>query len=199
MTSLFDTPQLDLLGGHAGPAQVHRLFFALMPDEAARNAIAHAADTLKRTTPGFRARWVAPARYHATVHFLGDHSMLREDIVRAASQAGDALHADAFDWALDSVATFHGREPPCILRSISTPPALQQLWQALRENLIRAGQGQHLSRSFTPHVTLGYSRTGMLPPRPVDPVAWRVERLALIHSTVGQADYETLQSWRLDG
>lgn len=198
MPNPFDTPQLDLLGGPSGPAQIYRLFFALMPDEAARAAFARIADTLKGASPGFRARWVAPARYHTTVHFLGDYPSLREDIVRAARQAGDALHAEAFDWTLESVSTFQGREPPCVLRSTETPAPLQQLWQALRETLIRAGQGKHLSRTFTPHVTLGYSRSGMLPAMPVAPVTWRVRRLALIHSTVGHADYEVLQSWSLE-
>lgn len=196
MPNVFDPPQLDLLGGPAGPTRVHRLFFALMPDEATRDAFSRIADALRRESPGFRARWVAPSRYHATLHFLGDHPMLREDIARAARQAGDALRAHAFDWTLDNLSTFRGREPPCVLRSDEVPRPLSELWQALREHLIRAGQGGQVSRTFTPHVTLGYSRSDMLPPRPVGPVTWRVEQLALIHSIVGQADYTTLQSWR---
>lgn len=197
MPNVFDPPQLDLLGNSDGPPQIHRLFFALMPDEPTRAAFSRIADALRRESPGFRARWVAPSRYHATVHFLGDHPGLREDIVRAAKQAGDALRAEAFDWTLDNLSTFRGREPPCILRSGDLPGPLAGLWQALRESLIRAGQGAHLSRTFTPHVTLGYSRGGMLAPTPVGPVTWRVEHLALIHSIVGQADYATLQSWTL--
>lgn len=199
MPNVFDPPQLDLLGNTAGPAQIHRLFFALMPDETTREAFSRIADALRRESPGFRARWVAPGRYHATMHFLGDHPMLREDIVRAARQAGDALHAGAFDWTLDNLSTFRGREPPCILRSGDVPEPLAGLWQALRESLIRAGQGAHLSRTFTPHVTLGYSRGGMLEPMPIGPVTWHVQQLALIHSIVGQHDYVTLQRWQLAG
>jgi 2'-5' RNA ligase len=142
---------------------------------------------------------VTPARYHATVHFLGDHPMLREDIVQAAARAGDTLRAEAFDWALDYVASFHGREPPCVLRSSDVPEPLQKLWQDLREGLIRAGQGAHLSRTFTPHVTLGYSRGGMLPSMPVGPLHWRVRQLALIHSVVGRGDHVQLRQWQLSG
>ncbi|MGO4701451.1 2'-5' RNA ligase family protein [Dyella sp. 2RAB6] len=195
--NLFDSPQLDLLGGQAEPAQTHRLFFALLPDEATRAEFARVADTLKASQPGLRARWVAPARYHATVHFLGDHPMLRGDIVQAATRAGAALQAGAFDWTLDCIASFHGREPPCVLRSNEVPAPLQQLWVQLREALIRAGQGAHLSRSFTPHVTLGYSRGGLLPELPVGPLAWRVDQLALVHSVVGQGDYRLLHAWPL--
>ena len=195
--NVFDTPQLDLLGGQAEPAQTHRLFFALLPDEATRAAFARIAETLKASQPSLRARWVTPARYHATVHFLGDHPMLRGDIVQAAARAGDALQASAFDWTLDYVGGFHGREPPCVLRSTEMPAPLQQLWAQLREGLIRAGQGAHLSRSFTPHVTLGYSRGGLLAETPVQPLAWRVNQLALVHSVVGQGDYRLLHSWPL--
>lgn len=197
MPHVFDAPQLDLLGGQAEPAQTHRLFFALMPDEATSAAFARAADALKAGHPGLRARWVAPTRYHATMHFLGDYPMLRDDIVRAAKQAGDGLRGAAFDWALDYVATFHGREPPCVLRSTGVPAPLGELWERLREGLIRAGQGAHLSRVFTPHVTLGYSRGGMLPSTPIEPIRWPVTRLALIHSVVGRGDYQTLQAWTL--
>lgn len=195
--NVFDAPQLDLLGGQAEPAQTHRLFFALLPDEATRARFAQVAATLKADQPGLRPRWVTPARYHATVHFLGDHPMLREDIVQAAARAGDALHADAFDWTLDYVASFHGREPPCVLRSTEVPAPLQDLWTRLRDGLIRAGQGAHLSRSFTPHVTLGYSRGGMLAQTPVGPLVWRVDRMALVHSVVGQGDYRLLHTWSL--
>jgi 2'-5' RNA ligase len=198
MTSrTIDAPQLDLLGGHAAPAQMHRLFFALMPDEPVRAALARAAEALRAAQPGLRARWVAPARYHATMHFLGDHPMLRDDIVRAAEKAGDALRPEAFDWTLDCVATFRGREPPCVLRSSTEPEPLRRLWQDLREALIRAGLGSHVSRTFTPHVTLGYSRGDMLPETPAGPVAWRVDRLALVHNAVGQGNYRLLRTWPL--
>lgn len=197
--NVFDAPQLDLLGGQAEPAQTHRLFFALLPDEASRAQFAQVAATLKADQPGLRPRWVTPARYHVTVHFLGDHPMLREDIVQAAARAGDALRAEAFDWTLDYVASFHGREPPCVLRSTEVPEPLQKLWQDLREGLIRAGQGAHLSRAFTPHVTLGYSRGGLLPSTPVGPLHWRVQQLALIHSVVGRGDHVQLRQWQLSG
>lgn len=194
----FDAQQLDLLGGAPStPAEVHRLFFALMPDEVTRNSLSCTADALKAGHATLRTRWITPARYHATVHFLGDHPMLRQDVIQGAKAAGDALVAVAFDWSLDLASTFRGREPPLILRGSVVPDALQQLWQNLRERLIRAGQGAQMERTFTPHVTLGYSRGGMLEPMPIEPVHWRVERLALIHSVVGQKDYEVLHRWDL--
>ena len=40
----------------------------------------------------------------------------------------------------------------------SVPASLQQLWEELRQLLILLGQGRHIERSFTPHVTLAYSQ-----------------------------------------
>jgi len=193
-----EIPQLDLLGdAYAGPAEVHRLFLALIPDESVRIRLATVADTLKIQCPELRARWVNPARYHATLHFLGDHSMLRPDIVAAAKAAADSIRAAPFEWTLDHAAGFHGRQPPCVLRSSLVPEPLQQLWQDLRRALLLAGQGGHLERTFTPHVTLAYSHAMLLQATAIEPVSWRVDEIALIHSVVGQPQQQVLARWSL--
>ncbi|MEO8999497.1 MAG: 2'-5' RNA ligase family protein [Rhodanobacter sp.] len=192
-----DTPQLDLLGdAHARPAEVHRLFLALIPDESVRIRLAAVADALKLQCPELRARRVNPARYHATLHFLGDHAMLRPDIVAAAKAAAGSIRMPAFEWLLDHAAGFHGRQPPCVLRCSVIPEPLQQLWQDLRRALLLAGQGGHLERTFTPHVTLAYSHT-LLQPTAIEPVSWRVGELALIHGVVGQPQQQVLARWSL--
>jgi 2'-5' RNA ligase len=194
------SPSADLFGPPPGPAQIHRLFFALMPDEPTRTRLAQAAAALKATQASLRARWTEPARYHATMHFLGDHPLLREDIVQAAKAAADTVRAEPFVWELDLAASFRGREPPCVLRGSEVPAAMLQLWEALRTALIKAGQGGHLERRFTPHVTVAYSRGGMLADTPVEPpVRWRIERLALVHNVVGKGDYRILGDWHLTG
>lgn len=193
-----DTLQLDLLGGLAQePAQVHRLLFALLPDASTRQQMQQAAQAVQSSHPELRARWVDPSRYHATVHFLGDHAELRQNVVDAASKAASKLATLAFEWTLDSAGSFHGRQPPCVLRGARVPGPLQQLWEELRQLLILLGQGRHIERSFTPHVTLAYSRDELLASEPVSPVHWLVDELALVHSVVGQADYEVLARWPL--
>lgn len=77
------------------------------------------------------------------------------------------------------------------------PDPLQQLWRDLRHALTMAGQGRYLERSFTPHVTVAYSHAALLDVMPIEPVAWRVERVALVHSVVGQQDYRVLAEWSL--
>ncbi len=177
------------------PAQIHRLFFALMPEASVRARIESAAAGVA-ASQHLRARMIRPARYHATLHFLGDHPMLREDIARAAIDAAGKVQAAPFDLVLDSASGFHGREPPCVLRCTQIPPALQALWEDLRDAMFRAGLGAHLSRSFTPHVTFAYSRGALPQPTPVEPITWRVDGFSLLHSVVGGGDYEVLDAWR---
>ncbi|KZC20553.1 MULTISPECIES: 2'-5' RNA ligase family protein [Rhodanobacter] len=190
--------QADLLGGDAGGSvPMHRLFLALLPDAATRARLAQAAAALKAGQPDLRARWVNPARYHATLHFLGDHALLRQAVVDAAMTAARGLRMAPFAWVLHEAASFQGRQPPCILRSASVPEPLQRLWHDLRRALVLAGQGRHVARHFTPHVTIAYSQGARLASTPITPVTWPVERFALVHGVVGQPDYQVLAEWPL--
>ncbi|WP_199096312.1 2'-5' RNA ligase family protein [Dyella sp. ASV21] len=187
------SPQADLLGG-AAPAQIHRLFFALLPDTGVAGQIQAAGDGAAREQQ-LRARMIRPSRYHLTLHFLGDYPMLRQDIVHAAMAAAGKVRAQPFELVLDQTAGFHGREPPCVLRCSQVPDALQAFWQGLRQALVLAGVGAHLSRSFTPHVTYAYHRGAVPPSAPTAPIHWRVQGFSLLHSVVGGGEYQTLGHW----
>jgi 2'-5' RNA ligase len=186
--------QFDLLGGHA-PSQIHRLFFALLPNDAIAHRIEAVASEVA-ATQHLRARMIRPSRYHATLHFLGDHSMVRDDIVQAAIGAARKVRCAPFDLVLDGASGFHGREPPCVLRCSQVPAALTGLWQDLRQALVLAGQGAQLSRNFTPHVTFAYNRGALPQETAIEPITWRVEGFALLHSVVGGGEYHTLDTWR---
>ena len=186
--------QPDLLGGHT-PPQVHRLFFALMPGDAVAQRIEAAASRVAAEQQ-LHARMIRSSRFHATLHFLGDHPMLREDIARAAMAAAAKVRAQPFELVLDSAAAFHGREPPCVLRCSHMPEGLQRLWNDLQQTLSLAGLGRHLSRQFTPHVTFAYSRGRLPEPMAIEPINWRVEGFSLVHSVVGGGDYRILDAWR---
>lgn len=192
--------QADLFGGGEVEAvPLNRLFFALLPDAGQRARLAQAVAVLKANHPGLRARWVSPARYHATLHFLGDHALLRQDMVGVAVTAAGKLRLSPFEWVLHEAVSFQGRQPPCVLLSSSVPGPLQLLWEDLRRGLVLAGQGHHIARNFAPHVTFAYSQGSRLDITPIEPVAWQVERLALVHSVAGQPDYRVLAEWPLRG
>lgn len=192
------SPQLDLLGGaDLRPAEIHRLFFALMPDAATRVQLAGAAAALKASRPALRARWVKPVRYHATLNFLGDYAGLRPEIVTAAKEAADSVRGTPFAWTLDYATSFRGHQPPCVLRSSAMPEPLQRLWTDLCLALTRAGLGGQTVRSFTPHVTLAYSHGLRLDDTPVQPIVWPAREIVLVHNLVGHGDYRVLARWTL--
>lgn len=179
--------------------EVHRLFFALIPDEATRLGMTALAEQVRSARPQFRARWIQPARYHATLRFLGDHSALRPRLVDAAIQAAARVSAAPFEWTLDTVETFRGREPPCVLRSEEKNEPIRQLWQSLGQALALAGLKSSRENDFTPHVTLAYGNGVMLDSMAVASLAWRVDRFALVHSVVGRSHHELLGNWPLAG
>jgi RNA 2',3'-cyclic 3'-phosphodiesterase len=191
--------QLDLFGRPSGaPLERHRLFFAVMPDDRARDGISRAAGMVRQQHSDIRPRsWIGVERYHATLNFLGDFSAFPEDIVRKAKAAGENLKAASFSWTLDYVASFRGDEPPCVLRSTIVPKSFTTLWQALNAELVYAGLQRYVDRQFTPHVTLAYGRSELPGDTPITPITWRVERVVLIDNVVGKGGYQILGSWPL--
>lgn len=181
----------------ASAVDPHRLFFALVPDDATRQRMAGVAASLKATYSEPRARWQDESRCHATLHFLGDHLEPRPDMVAAARQAAEGVRAAPFAWTLDRAVSFRGEWPPCVLLGSATPEPMRRLWQDLHRALALAGLGATLANRFTPHVTMGYGSGAMLPPTAIAPLVWRVDRVALIRHPL-ERGYETLAQWRFD-
>ncbi len=191
--------QQSLFGaGLDAPMQIHRLFFAVFPDDAARLAIARAAAEL-RANPSIRGRWIDPSHYHMTLHFLGDNSELRQDLVDRATTGAAKVKLPAFGISLDRLASFRGRKPPGVLRCPDGTAPVHALWQALRRELMGVGLGAMLEAAFTPHITLLYSDSAMLEPAAIEPIAWTMQEFALVHSAVGQKGYRILARWALPG
>lgn len=187
------------LGFDLGAApETQSVFFALWPDAATRERIAAQAQVLKAERLPARS-WVAPAKYHATLHHFALLPSARAGFEAATQRAVARLALRAFVWSPDRIDSFHGRgQHPCILRGAEDPPALRELWERLREALILEGLGKLLGRqAFTPHITLAYLPRPLEEPRPVEPLQWQVQRLALLHSIPGRPDYECLAGWTL--
>jgi 2'-5' RNA ligase len=181
----------------APPAvELHRLFFALWPDEVLRQRIAEASTALL-ATPAIRGRRSPPRRYHLTLQFLGDFAGLREAPIDAAIAAAGCVQVPAFDLALEQAASF-GRVgwlgPACM------PEGLLRLWDALAVALAAHGVPFRSVPSLTPHVTVVRNLRQPLPPMPIPPLRWPVDEFVLIHSQPGgTSDYELLGRWPLQG
>ena len=179
------------------PAEpANRLFFALWPDEATRDACAEAARQLRlRMQPRGAASVVA--RYHLTLLFLGDH--VPEVAEAAARQAASRVRARPFTLRLDHAGSFRNREVPWWLGSREPPPALNVLYERLRETMLRARVPVQPMR-FSPHLTIHRDAGLPLPPTLITPVDWPVSDFVLIRSRLGRGPvvYEELGRWPLD-
>jgi RNA 2',3'-cyclic 3'-phosphodiesterase len=189
--------QSDLFGQPSTPHETHRLFFALMPDDAVCEHMRATAEWLQEHHPELRVHWVKPERFHATLKFLGDYPELPADVLEQAKSAASELNASSFDWTLDYVASFRGREPPCVLRCTVVPPLLMVLWQNIGKALLHAGVRVPVERQFTPHVTLGYGRRELTAVTLGTPINWHVRYFVLLHNLVGKGSYQVLGQWPL--
>lgn len=197
MAPLSSSGQLGLDLGGAATEETQSIFLALWPDAATRERIAALAATLKAEKLAARG-WITPAKYHATLHHFALPPAARPSFEAAARRAAARLSMKAFAWNPDRIDSFHGKpgHHPCVLRGADDPPALRMLWTQLREALILEGLGKQLGRqAFTPHITLAYLPRPLEEPRTVEPLAWQVERLALLHSVQGRPEYERLAEW----
>lgn len=181
-----------------GPSRsvVHNVFFGLMPDDATRGRMAETVDSL-RTTHDPQGRWLIPARYHMTLHFLGTFSELPEDRIAAAIRAAEGLRAPAFDLVLDRAGSFSGGVG--WLGCARTEPPLQQLWDELRQALVREHVSTKGHARFTPHVTMLRDARAAMPDVPIKPIRWPIREVTLIDSQLGaRNEYRPLGRWQLE-
>jgi 2'-5' RNA ligase len=172
----------------ADPADRHRVFFALWPDDAVRAAISRATRAAVQAGGG---RPIAKDRLHLTVVFLGELTSAGLDVARQVPP----IAVGGFELVLDAVGVWP--ESKILWLAPSAPPAAlgeleTRLWHALVEGGFHA---EH--RTYRPHVTLARRS------RPVDAVTdavrWPVTELALVESfPEGRSvHYEVLEQWPL--
>lgn len=194
--------QQDSLFGPAPAAHsdIHRLFFALMPDTATRERIAGLAPALREQYQG-GGRLIGAHRYHLTLQFLGDFEALPQAIAARAIAAAQTLQLPAFELCLDRAGSFRNQAIPWWLGCEHPAPGLTELWERLGVALAKAGvriESGH--RAHAPHLTILRDAERALAPTPIEPIAWRVDRFVLVHSSLpaqGRAEYEHLGEWPL--
>ncbi len=171
------------------------LFFGIFPDPAARQTLAGLAQAIACETHGRAPR---PERIHLTLFYLGPTPPGRMEEVQAV---GASIRAQAFDVKLVSI----GRWPNNIIYAAPAGnAALTALGRSFALKLIPEGfkdkqKQKQKQKRFAPHVTLvrdaiTSSRASM------PPVAWRVDRFALVHSILvpGKPRYEILAEFPLE-
>lgn len=185
--------------GRKGRGEQHRLFFALLPDAAEREAISREAGRLQASYLP-TGRWIAAGDYHVTLRFLGEDTRLNQSLVERATIAATAVRMDAFDVVFDSASSFPGAHPPWVLRCREPAAALHRLWHLLDGALSEQGVRSESNLNFVPHITLLRHAETALPACTIEPIGWRVRDFVLMHSQPGaQRRYVELGRWRLPG
>lgn len=184
------------MSGDLFPADpLHRLFFALRPDAQACAAIERVAAALRVVHP--RARWIAPARYHATLLYLGENAGERPDWVSRAHEAAAGLTTASFTLRFDRLAALGTPSRPALALVADVPDALRALHEALRRRCMERGfKLEQAGQALLPHVTIAY--TDPKPALPtIDTVAWRPDDIELVQSVEGRPGHDVLGCWPL--
>jgi 2'-5' RNA ligase len=166
-----------------------RLFFALWPQSAARDALARLAVDVAEHCGG---RAVPAAKIHLTLAFLGEVAPGRE---AAAARAGAGLDADAIHATFDRLGAFP-RAGVAWAGCSRVPPELGTLAAGLASGL-RAEGFELEDRAFAAHVTLARRIRRKPGGEPIAPIEWRSHEVALVESDRRTGRYVTRGCWAL--
>ena len=179
----------------ASPDAIHRLFFALWPDDDVRGAMRDRAQAIETAcTPGGRS--TSPGRYHMTLQFLGSFRPLPEAIVDSAIAAADTLRTSAFELVLDRAGSFQRSRVWWL--GCAESPALQGLHAQFAVALRSVGLGSPDPAPFAPHVTVGRNPRCPVRAHPIDPLPWPVREFVLVDSAAGAPAYRIVRRWPLE-
>ena len=189
-------PQQLVLPGF-DPAPTDRLFFAICPDAPASERIAATARKL-RVECDLKAKPFAPKRLHVSLHHLGHHAGVANDVVAKAFEAASSMSEASFEVRFDRAGSFVDgrRKLPLVLRGGNAIIPLIAFQHALGQAMTRVGLGRWVSQRYTPHVTLLYDNC-YVEVRDVEPVEWTVSAFVLVHSVLGKAKHIHLARWKL--
>jgi len=173
------------------PARTRRLFFAFWPDEATREAMAHAARKAVRHSGG---RPVPASNLHVTIAFLGSVAESRLPAIRSV---GQAARGEPLELVFDGIG-FWPKPQVLVALCSAWPPAAGTLAAALWRELVPLGIPPDL-RPWTPHVTLARKVRNPSPERVLKPVRWPIAALSLVESVTDPdgSRYTPLAHWPL--
>lgn len=174
----------------ASDASSLRVFFALWPDDATREALDRTGKWLHQHWGGRRMR---AETLHITLAFLGATAADRLDALIACA---DSVAAEPFALVLDRAA-YWGHKRIGWFGASEMPPPYLELVTSLNAAL-RAADFPVDGRPHVPHVTLLRNAAGGEVPI-CRPVNWRVDDFALVKSRTESdgARYEVIRHWPL--
>ncbi len=169
-----------------------RLFFALWPSPAVRDALARLAGRFAKH-PG---RPHQQDDLHMTLVFLGPVAASKLGCI---TQAADQIHSSGFHLSLHHLG-FWSRPRILWAAPESTPEPLSELMQGLQEGLADCGFKAE-TRPYRPHVTLLRKSYPVGSDTLEPPIDWSVNEFVLAESANPQAGgrrYRIVRRWRLN-
>jgi len=168
-----------------------RLFFALWPDAAVREALARSS----RELLGRRVKQVPEENLHITLAFAGPVTAPVRDCLMAAA---GGIRCAPFELVIDHVG--HWPRPRILWAGPThTPAGMWSLVEALNQAFESCGLSRE-ARPFQAHITLA-RKVGRAPPlAAMTPVPWSIGDFSLVESVTDAsgASYRRLVTWKLD-
>jgi 2'-5' RNA ligase len=162
--------------------------YMLLPPPRVRDRIAAAADLAGPMRSPILYRHV-----HMTLALIANLPQRCPEVV---DHARAALAGHQLAGCLFALARLKIQPHSAALKTIGRQPELKRLRAELIALLLRAGMPSVWSKTFSPHVTLGYglpSEGG----RPINPIFWYADRIALVESWRGETHHVILETWPL--
>ena len=176
---------------------MHRLFIALRPPAAMREALFDIQDGVEA------ARWQDDEQLHLTLRYIGDVERPAAEDIALALQA---VHAPALDLALSGVGQFDaGKRGRALWAGVTPHDAVTALHRKVDHALVRLGLPPE-GRAFLPHITLARLNKASGPTEPflaahagLTSPATRFDYFALYESHIGHAGawYESVARYPL--
>ena len=167
----------------------HRLFFALVPDDAVQDRVTRLQQALD-----VAGRPAKPHQFHATLAFLG---MQRAELIPEITEIASGLAFPPCRIVMDAVGSFK-RTGVLWLGASETPEALAGFQHSLVGALLEAGIGYD-RKPWKFHLTL--YRKMRKRPVIIDPVAieWRLRGFSLVESVgvKNGVEYHEIGHWEV--
>lgn len=149
-----------------------RYFFGIQPPESIRVQLEQGCEAGRFGAGPFHH----PLDWHLTLAFLGELSVLPEDLMAQVSQ----VQIPAFDLCLDRIE--YWPKPQVLVLCSTEPPQIlfdlvRQIWKGLENLGLEPEQ-----RPFRPHLTLGRKAAPMPPGSCVPALCWTVKEFGLFIS-----------------
>lgn len=174
-------------------------FFALLPDDAARGAIAAVGERFRKS---HRVNGVSVGidDLHLSLCPMGKPERLRQPLEEALLAAGGEVSAQGFTVTLESAMRFTARQgqfPFVLCTDRVSGEAALELRKAIAAAQWRVGLQVGGVSSFLPHVSLLHGHAIDAIEEVVVPIHWQVTGFVLIRSFFGQSRYEVVGQWPL--